>query len=223
MAEPRNDKEYPPHYDDTMKPSNPPRSLLSRSTRRKVVLTYVGPIIALFVVIALGFGYWYHRTSSATPSSERTYAVGTTGEVGGDNGYKYGYEPGSTPGGYDPQDVVGHRDNTASELHRRGANGRSDGPNPPLFGNQPLTTLGAILQDPHDVVGRPVDVRNVAIDSAEGTMFWIRQDDMKVEVMAPAGASAMRPGMRVHVVGTVEQGPGGRSVIRASRVDVTKK
>jgi hypothetical protein len=223
MAEPRNEHRTPPHYEETLKRTNPPAALVSRSTRNLVFWSYLGPIIVLFVIIAAGFGFWIWRNASAANAgNQRTYAVGTTGTEG-DNGYSTDYKPGSGPGGYDPQNVVGSPNRTDSELHRRGADGLSQGPNRPLFPDQPLTRVDAILQDPSQVAGRPVDISNVTVDSADGRTFWVRDAGMKVEVVAPAGSAGLKPGMRVHVVGTVEAGSNGRSRIRASRVDVTKK
>lgn len=223
MAEPSTDHRTPPHYDDTLKRTNPPGALVSRSTRNLVFWSYLGPIIVLFVVIAAGFGYWVWRNASATnPSNQRTYAVGTTGTQG-DYGYTGDYRAGSGPGGYDPQRVVGAPNHTTNELHRRGADGWSQGPNTPLFPDQPLTRLDAVLQNPAQVAGRPADISNVVVDSATGNTFWVRDDGQKVEVVAPKGATVVKPGMRVHVVGTVEAGDNGRSRIRASRVDVVKR
>lgn len=222
MAEPGSDKRIPPHYEDTLKRTNPPGAIVSRSTRNLVFWSYLGPIIVLFVVIGAGFAYWvWHNASAANPGNQRTYAVGTTG-VEGDYGYTYDYKPGSGPGGYDPQNVVGSPSGTNNELHRRGADGWSQGPNRPLFPDQPLTRLDAVLQAPAQVAGRPVDIHNVTVDSASGSTFWVRDDDMKVEVIAPQGSAALKPGMRVHILGTVEAGDHGRSRIRASRVDVTR-
>lgn len=236
MAEPHGDKQIPRNYDDTMDPKNPPSSMVSRSTRRLAFWSYFGPVVALFVVIALGFAYWKHRSGTAAHTVNPTYAVGTTGTTGtttgGDHGYQYGYEPGSTPGGGSgPHDTVGDRDRTASELHRRGADGFSQGPNAPLSaqdrqqtqtpGRHLLTRLDAVLQEPRAVAGLPVDIRNVTVDSAHGNTFWVRDQDMKVEVVGPQTSPRLEPGMRVHVVGTVEEGPNNRSRIRASHVDVT--
>jgi len=218
MAEQRDDFGRPAHYDDTQHPDNPPNSLLTRPARRAAVWSYLGPIIVLFVVIAIGLIYWQRREASPrSPATEQTYAVGTTGGAA-ENGYK----PGSTPGGSDPQDIVRRPGTTSAELQRRGVDGRSEGPNAALYGNAPLTGLDAVLQKPKDVSGRAVDVRNVTVDSARGNSFWVRDGEMKVEVIAPAGTATLKQGMRVHVVGTVEDDGTGRSRIRASRVDVNR-
>ena len=218
MAEPRDDLQRPHRYDETEHPNNPPNAILSKSTRRRALWSYLGPIIVLFIIMGLGLVYWARREASPTnPATEQTYAVGTTGGSLTENGYK----PNSTPGGDDPGHVL-RPGSPQADLERRGANGQSQGPNPPLYTNQPLTKLDAVLQKPKDVAGRPVDLKNVTVDSAQGNRFWARDDDMKVEVIGPADMTALRAGMRVHVIGAVEDDGSGRSRIRASRVEVTK-
>jgi hypothetical protein len=235
MAESHGEKRIPRNYDETMNPKNPPSSMVSRSTRSLAFWSYFGGIVALFVIIGIGYVYWKHRSATAAHTVNPTYAVGTTGTTGtptgSDHGYQYGYEPGSTPGGSDPQNMVGHRDRTGYELHRRGADGFAQGPNEPLAQPQqdqtsnrnPLTRLDAVLQRPQAVKGLPVDIRNVTVDSAVGHTFWVRDQDMKVEVVGPDSSPTLEAGMRVHIVGTVEEGPNNRARIRASDVEVMRR
>jgi hypothetical protein len=89
MPEPQSDKRIPRNYDDTMKPTNPPSSMVSSSTRRFVFWSYVGPLLVLFIVIVAGFAYWKHREAApALHTTADAYAVGTTGvAANGDHGY----------------------------------------------------------------------------------------------------------------------------------------
>jgi hypothetical protein len=198
MAEPQR----PPNYEETRNPDNPPNSVLSRPARRAAVWSYLGPVVVLFVIVGIGLIYFSNRTPS-TPDRERgSEAIGTAGDT--------------DPGGFDPQPRAG---STRDELEQRGGvDDPAQGPMPALRDKTPITSISGVMQKPNDVVGRPVDLKKVEVDSAQGTSFWVRDGDDKVEVVAANGTSAPSKGSHVHVVGTVENAGGNRTRIRASNV-----
>lgn len=188
-------------YDETQHPDNPPNSMLSRPARRRALVSYLGPVIVLFLIVGFGLMYWSARDANRVerPKAE---GVGTSG--------------GSTPGGFDPQP---RPDSTRDEIERRGGvDDPAQGPSAALHDNAALTSIGDVAAKPNDVAGRPVDLKNVEVDSVQGNTFWIRDGGDKVEVVAPSGASAPQKGAHVHVVGTVEAF-GNSTRVRASKVD----
>jgi hypothetical protein len=192
------------HHDETLDPANPPNSVLSKPVRRAALASYLGPIIALFLIVGFGLMYWAGKTATREPEHvERDRAVGTAG--------------GTTPGGFDNQPKP---NSTRDEIERRG--GVSDpatGPMPALRGNAPLTSIAQVLGKANDVAGRPVDLKSVEVDSTQGATFWVRDGDDKTEVVPPAGANVPQKGARLHVVGTVEA-VGTRTRVQASAIDV---
>ena len=191
-----------PEYDETRQPQNPPNSMLSRKTRRAVLGSYLGPVVALFVIVGLGLIYWSYRGPS-TPDRDATQTgVGTTGENG--------------PGAFDP---TPRADSTRDELEQRGGiDDPKQGPTPALRDDTPLSDLGDVAKDASFVSGRRVDVQDVEVESVEGNSFWVRDASDRVEVIAPAGASMPSKGAHVHIVGTIEGGGGERARIRASSI-----
>ena len=83
------ERENPPEYDETRRPENPPNSVLSKSTRRAAIGSYLGPVIVLFVIVGLGLIYWSNRGPSQPDRDTTHTGVGTTGENG--------------PGAFDPR------------------------------------------------------------------------------------------------------------------------
>jgi len=61
MAEPRNDWARPERYEDTVDPHNPPNSVLQPNVGSTALWAYLGPIVALFIIIGIALIYWATR------------------------------------------------------------------------------------------------------------------------------------------------------------------
>ena len=196
------ERENPPDYNETMQPQNPPNSMLSRETRRAALGSYLGPVVALFIIVGLGLIYWSNRGPSKPDRDTTRVGVGTTGENG--------------PGAFDPRPTPG---NTREELEFRGGiDDPKQGPMPALRDQTPLTKLGELARDASFVSGRRVDVNDVEVESTQSNTFWVRDGGDRVEVVAAAGSTMPSKGAHVHVIGTAEGTGGERPRIRASSV-----
>jgi hypothetical protein len=201
MAERRDDLEARTNYDETRDPDNPPNFQARRRVGYKMLGAYLGVIIALFVVAGIGLIYWSNRGPVVPEREGHDQAVGTSGET--------------TPGGFDPSPKPS---STRDEIERRGGvSDQAQGPMPRLHDRTPIASIGDVLHKPNDVVGRPVDLQNVEVDSVQGASFWLRDGDSKLEVIAPSDAMPQK-GAHVHVIGTVEAA-GARPLVRASKVE----
>ena len=113
MAEPYNDppeREAPERYDDTHDPKNPPNSVVNADVARMAFWSYLGPVVALFVIVGVALIYWTSRGSATRDlrEPETGNPVGTAGER----------SPGlGTPGGHNPEP---RPRSTNDELRSRG-------------------------------------------------------------------------------------------------------
>ena len=64
-----------------------------------------------------------------------------------------------------------------------------------------------------------VNLRNVAVDRADGDTFWVKSGNDTISVVSAGGTPTVRAGQRVDITGTYEDAGGGRR-IRASRIDI---
>jgi hypothetical protein len=212
MAEPQNDGRTPERY-ETTDPRNPPNSVANDSARRLALRGYLGPLVALFIVIGLGLIYWANRAPIYDGVDDGR--VGTTGEIGIDAVGERGNA--GTAGGFDP---AARPDSTSEELERRGV-GSPNADLPGLVKENTLTDLRRMTGgDPSTMIGQRIFVSNATVvDAQSETMFWIQKDDARAAVSAPAGGPAVRNGQTVTVSGIVEPGQGGVR-IRATRLSV---
>lgn len=102
MAEPRSDWSRT-ERDETVDPRNPPNSVVNSAVRTTALWAYLGPIVGLFVIVAIVLLYWMARDSRPDDETLGSEPVGTAGTV--------------TPGGREP---APHPKNTQEELKRRG-------------------------------------------------------------------------------------------------------
>ena len=199
--------EEPPEkrYDETVDPENPPNAILRPAVRRTAVRTYLGIIVATFVIAGAGLVYWTVRDEGAAPDEEA--ATGTTGEGG--------LVPrGETPGGFA---VRPEFDSTRDELEYRGAGKPPQGPMPGLMA--PLTTLDNLRDDSASLAGRRVELTGVEVERTEGDTLWIGSGDRSVAVVSAGRMPALRVGQRIDLQGTIE--PRGNEVtIRATRIAI---
>ena len=192
MAEPYRDPEL--HA-----PENPPQSVVNPDIRRKALWTYLGPIALFFVVIGVALVYWANRPPQHDVDAERDLprAEGTAGETPARE---------ATPGGGEPQPTPG---STRDEIESRAS--------------AAITELGGVLEhDLRTVEGRRVEVHDVDVERVESpTLFWIRDGNVRVAVVAADSLFRVQPGQTVNVTGVAERSD-GTVRIRASQVSASK-
>src|SRR6186713_2056419 len=103
-------KENTEHSDEITDPNNPPRVLLKPEARRAALWSYLGPVIALFVIVGVAMIYWVNRGPLPREARTDEAAIGTVGR--------------DAPGGGDPQ---GAFKNAEEELKHRGVPGADEG------------------------------------------------------------------------------------------------
>ena len=192
MAEPYRDR-------DSQAPQNPPNSVVNPDVRSKALWSYLGPIALFFVVIGVALVYWANRPPQRDIDAERDLprAEGTAGEAPVRE---------ATPGGGEPQPTPG---STRDEIESRAG--------------ATITELGGVLEhDLRTVAGRRVEVHDVDVERVESpTLFWVRDGNARVAVVAAEGAFRVEPGQTVNVTGVVERGD-DTVRIRASHISASK-
>ena len=197
-----------PNRDETTAPENPPNSVLNPRVRRAAVWTYVGPLVAFFVAVGVAMFYVATRPPDReTKEDENVWNVtGTTGET--------------SPGGRSPDLVPATPE---KEIEERGViRDLTKTPAPGVKPDATLRKLGDMVDAaPDGIIGRHVDVQNVAVADVESaTSFSVQDGSTTVAVVAPASSPAPRNGQRVNIAGIVERDATGGIRIRASRVDM---
>jgi hypothetical protein len=186
-----------PASEDPENPKNPPNSLLRLETRRRALLSYVLPVVVLFVIVGIALVYWMVRP--ATPGGDREeYAVGTVGRG---------------PGGFDPAPEPG---DTKDEVEFRGVGDTTGRITPDIDRNETLTSVAHVLGTTER--GRHVELEDVEVVSADSGALLVRDGETRVTISTTHGAPAVKPGARVDVVGITERGTDGVMVVRASDV-----
>jgi hypothetical protein len=182
---------------DTNSPKNPPQSLMRREVRRFAVMSYLGPVIVLFVVIGIALIYWANRSPIPSPEPNDLDTAGTAG--------------------FQPQGGSGARpkfDSTADELKYRGS--RLDAP-VSQAGRSALTEIDKVAAT--KTAGQRVSLPLAEVSAVEGGNFWVHDGNNRVAVIAPDGVQ-VRQGDHVSVDGITELDPSGSVRVRASRVEV---
>ena len=105
MAEQHRDDWHAQERAELHDPSNPPNALLREESRNRALMSYVVPIVILFVIVGLGLIYWATRGPVIDDERRDERTIGTTGE--------------RAPDATEP---VPQFDDTADELEFRGAN-----------------------------------------------------------------------------------------------------
>jgi hypothetical protein len=148
------------------------------------------PIVVFFLVIAAALVYWRTTDRRIDPPGQRDREREYVG----------------TTGSPDPR-----HGNTRDELIYRGAGDAQ---------TAPVSELGGLFDEqPSHIIGKHVDLHDVDIAAtAEPGVFWVHDGNTKIEVIAPAGTPAVRPGQRIDVSGTAESDTRGGVRIRAARV-----
>jgi hypothetical protein len=187
-----------PRNPDPNAPQNPPRSVVNKDVRRSALWAYLAPLLVFFAGVAVVLLYW-----GTSPPPDRGLA---DPRVEGTTGTERERSRESTPGGQNPDRIP----STASgEIEQRA--GRT------------LSELGEVFDDnSRDVVGRRIEIHDVTVERVESpALLWLRDGNVRVSVVAPAGSASVRAGQSVNVVGTVERA-GDTVRIRASRVELSQ-
>lgn len=188
MAEHTSD-DTPRRYDETTQPQNPPNSVLNKGARRAAVLSYFVPVVVLFVVIGIALVYWSNQPAQSQSEARDRAAIGTAGRTEG------GSQPEPRPDS--PRDEIKYRGEDLS----------------------PITEVSQLREtDARRMLDRRVSIAEAEVDSASGTMLWIRDDDRKIAVVVPEGTPAMKPGSKVSIAGRVAADSNGAAQIVADRI-----
>lgn len=98
--------------EETEHPRNPPNAVVNQRARSQAFWSYMGPLIALFAILAVALIYWMGRGPGREPGNSSPSPIGTSGAQG---------EPTPSPnfesGGQDPRP---HPSTTREELERKG-------------------------------------------------------------------------------------------------------
>ena len=182
-----------PRNPDPNAPQNPPRSVLNKRVRSSALWTYLVPLVIFFAGVAVVLVYW--GTSPPPPDRTEPRAQGTTGT-------EREQSRDSTPGGQNP-DVTPSR--PREEIEQRSGRG--------------LSELGEVFEDnSRGVIGRRIEVHDVDVERVESpTLFWVRDGNVRVAVVAAPTDPPLQAGHTVNVVGSVERS-GDTVRIRASRI-----
>lgn len=180
----------PRRYEETTQPQNPPNSVLNKDARRAAVMSYFVPVVILFVVLGVVLVYWSNQPAHSGNEPRDQREIGTAGRTDGGNP--------------EPQP-----DNPRDEIKYRGGD------------LTPITEVSDLREiDARQMTDRRVSIAEAEVDSASGTMLWLRDDDRKVAVIAPNGAPAVQRGAKVSVTGRVTADSNGNAQIRADRIQV---
>jgi hypothetical protein len=146
-------KENTDRSDEITDPDNPPRVLLRPKARRAALWSYLGPVIALFVIVGVALVYWVNRGPAADAPADRG-AIGTVGR--------------DSAGGGDPQPAF---DSTVDELKHRGVATADD--------NTIRSIAGARAADRP----QPVMLERVTVDKTEGQVTWVKNAGDQIAVV----------------------------------------
>ena len=193
-----------PQYKETTAPQNPPESMVRPEARSAWLLSSVGIVVTVAVIVGAALVFMTARRALDDEPVIRPEptTIGTSGERQPREGTAGGFNPSPRPG------------STKEELELRGA-----GEGPQGLGlTGPVTRLTDVAAAAQ-TSGQRVEIRDVQVDHAEGSTFWIRDGNTTVMVVTAGGVPTVKAGQNVDVAGTIE-GSGANARIRASRIDV---
>src|SRR5262245_60260138 len=179
-------------------PQNPPQTLLRPEVRRFAVMSYLGPVIVLFVAVGIALIYWANRNPVTTPELRDLDSTGTAG--------------------FQPQGGGGARpkfDSTNDELKYKGS--QLDLPVSQAGRPSALPEIDKVAAAKS--AGQPVSLALAEVSAVEGGRFWIHDGNNRVAVIAPSGVR-VRQGDHVSVDGMTELDSSGTVRVRANRVEV---
>ena len=166
-------------------PDNPPQVLLRPEARRAAVWSYLGPVIALFAIVAVALVYWGNRGTAAPDERTDDAAIGTVGR--------------NSPGGGDPQPAF---KSTADELKYRGWPAADENT------IRSIERARAADQSSHRVM-----LDQVTVDKTEGQVTWVKNSSDRIAVVGDRAPQA-KAGDVVSVSGMTERDANGTVRIR---------
>ena len=182
-----------PESEQPNNPENPPQVLLRPEVRRAALMSYLGPVIALFVIIGLALIYWANRGPVEPDPNDRVAdAIGTIG--------------GRSAGGSDPAPDF---DRTRDELAYRGGD------------TTPLTSVSDVIAAKRS--GRIVQLNGAEVVSIDANVLQIRDGDATAMLQERAHLVAIdqrawRRRAQTARKGQVEIALGSRAVLGAHRL-----
>ena len=195
MADERNDWTPERHKGDPNDPANPPHSMIKPATRRAALMSYLGPVIALFAIVGVALIYWTSRGPASTDIRDEN-TIGTVGRE---------------PGGFEPG---GAQDSARDEIEFRGGD-----PDTGALAGPGITSVDrALATDPSKP--QRVTLDGVAVDAIEGDVIWVRSGDARIAIMGGDTGARPRAGQRIDVTGTTELDARGSVRIRANQIEV---
>ena len=188
MAEPYRDRE--PNA-----PMHPPDSVVNRNVQRKVVHSFLTPIVVLIVIVGVALVYVATRPDRIEDDRGTPDAAATTG---------YSAPRAETPGGKDPNP---NPSSTSEEVATRTG--------------EPITELQSLFVGGVKAIeGRRVEIEGVTVDRVDSpALFWVRDGNRTIAVVAPTAGPQIKQGQTIDLSGSVQR-TGNELRIRASRVDV---
>lgn len=180
-------KEHTDRSDEITDPQNPPQVLLKPEARRAAVWSYLGPVIALFVIVGVAMVYWVNRGPGVHDARTDQTAIGTVGR--------------DAPGGGDPQ---GPFKSTEDELKYRGAPDADEG------------TIRSIERArAADGTAQRVTLERVTVDTVDGSTTWIKDGSDRIAVVTDS-TPGVKSGDTASVSGTTERDSQGNVRIRGT-------
>jgi hypothetical protein len=191
MTEPSRDR-------DTRAPQNPPNSVVNPDARRKAFHSFFTPLVLFFVVIGVALIYWASRPERPAgdredrDNQETAPTTGTTPPVA------------DSPGGHNPDP---NPSSARDEIETRTG--------------EPITELHGVFEERvGENNGRRVEIDGVTVERVESpTLFWVRDGNARVPVIAPADGPQVKQGQTIDLAGSVQR-LGTELRIRATRVEV---
>jgi hypothetical protein len=111
MADHISNPQRPERYEETNDPNLPPNVMVNKTTRNNAFWSYMGPVIALFVVFAIAMLYWMNNDNPTRPN-DTNQVIGTSGDTNSGDRREGGFQPDPKP------------DSTREEIERRGGDGK---------------------------------------------------------------------------------------------------
>jgi hypothetical protein len=198
MADQHNDWRTADQSHELNDPKNPPQSVLRPEARRAALLSYLGPVVALFAIVGIALIYWSNRGPVRPDERRERDAVGT---VGADPSPRFR--------------------TTEDELQYRGTSDGGRAASQGIEPSDPLTTLDSVRTI--GAAGRRVEIESAEVASVDGNLLWVTSDAARIAVLAPEGAAPVKAGAHVRIAGTTELDQRGDIRIRASRMDARSR
>jgi hypothetical protein len=155
-------------------------------------------VIVFFAVAAVALVYWANRGPSTDRGVDEDQAIGTVGR--------------QLPGGFDPQPEFS---SAREEIEHRGGRGESIAP---ADNTALVTTISSALAT-NPTSPQRVKLEEVTVDRVEGSIFWVRDRESRIAVVAPPEGRSPEPGDEVTVSGVTERDDRGAVRIRAEQFD----